>query len=95
MQVRTGSAVLVWVAVALLIIDIYLRSDWLFLMSIALILAAIVIYFIPVLYKRESRKARADNVHAHWMRYSVELGENRVIPAAAADSIQTIFLGLL
>ena len=49
LHVRTVLPILVWAAVALLILNIYISSEWIFLLSIALIVAAVVIYFIPVI----------------------------------------------
>lgn len=44
---RTVSAILVWVAIALLILNGYLKSSWVFLMCIAMVIIAVVVYFIP------------------------------------------------
>ena len=48
LHVRTVLSILVWVAVAMLILNIYLRSELVFLTSIALVAIAVVIYFIPI-----------------------------------------------
>ena len=65
MHVRTVLPILVWVAVALLILNIYLRSEWIFLMSIALIVAAVVIYFIPVIRVRAHKIVKQKSVYGH------------------------------
>lgn len=44
---RTVSAILVWVAIALLILNGYLKSSWVFLIGVAMVIIAVVVYFIP------------------------------------------------
>jgi len=51
LQNRTVSAVLVWVAIALLILNVYLESMWIFLACIALVIIAVTVYFVPRLRK--------------------------------------------
>jgi hypothetical protein len=51
LRIRTISAILVWVVAALLIVNIYLKSDLVFLISIALVIIAVLVYFIPRLKK--------------------------------------------
>jgi len=46
LQVRAVSAILVWVAAALLILNNYLRSTWAFLIAIALVVIAVLVYFL-------------------------------------------------
>ena len=46
MRVRTVSAVLVWFAAALLIANIYLSSEALLVLAIAIVVVAILIFFI-------------------------------------------------
>jgi uncharacterized protein YacL len=48
---RTISAILVWVVAALLIANIYFRSELILLMSIAIVIIAVLIYFTPRLKK--------------------------------------------
>lgn len=52
MQVRTVSAIMIWLVIALLLLNIYFKYDWLFLVSIALIVLAVVIYFVPFIRRR-------------------------------------------
>lgn len=47
MNVRTVSAILVWVVAALLILNYHFGSELLFYLSIAMLIIAIVVYFIP------------------------------------------------
>lgn len=47
LHVRTVLAILVWLAVALLILNIYLRSGCIFMVSIVLVVIVVVVYFIP------------------------------------------------
>jgi len=58
LHVRTVLAILVWIAVALLILNIYLRSEWLFLLSIVLVAIAVVVYFIPIIRVRVHKVAK-------------------------------------
>jgi len=48
---RTISAILVWVAIALLLLNGYLRSPWIVLIGIAIVIIALIVYFIPRLRK--------------------------------------------
>ena len=51
LHIRTISAILAWVDVALLIVNIYFRSELILWMSIAIAIIAVLIYFIPRLRK--------------------------------------------
>jgi hypothetical protein len=51
LQIRTVAAILMWFVVALLLLNIYLRSGWMWLMSIAMVIVAVIVYFIPTLRK--------------------------------------------
>jgi len=51
LQNRTISAILVWVAIALLILNGYLKSSWVFLACIVMVMIAVLIYFVPRLKK--------------------------------------------
>ena len=51
MQSRTVSAILVWVAIALLILNGYLRSQWIILIGIVMVVIAVIVYFMPRLRK--------------------------------------------
>lgn len=47
LQTRTVSAILVWLAIALLILNGYFKSQWIVLVGIALVVIAVITYFIP------------------------------------------------
>jgi hypothetical protein len=47
LNVRTVSAILVWVVAVLLILNNYFKSGLIFYMSIAMLIVAILVYFIP------------------------------------------------
>ena len=47
MQTRTVSAILMWTAIALLILNGYFKSQWIVLIGIALVIIAVITYFIP------------------------------------------------
>ncbi|MDH5266715.1 MAG: hypothetical protein OEW62_03445 [Candidatus Bathyarchaeota archaeon] len=49
--IRTVAAILMLFVVALLILNKFLRSEWIWLISIAIMIMAVVIYFIPRLRK--------------------------------------------
>jgi len=51
LQIRTVAAILAWIVVALLVINMSLRSEWIWLISIALLIIAVIIYFFPRLRK--------------------------------------------
>ena len=51
MHLRTVAAILVWFAVALLVLNKFLRSEWVWLISVAMIILAVLVYFIPRLRK--------------------------------------------
>jgi hypothetical protein len=55
LHIRTVSAILVWVAIALLFLNVYLNSEGLFLLSIAIVIIAVLTYFIPLLKKKSAR----------------------------------------
>lgn len=44
---RSVSAILVWVAIVLLLLNNYLESSWVFLTCIALVIIAVAVYFLP------------------------------------------------
>ena len=50
-HIRTVAAILMLFVVALLILNKFLRSEWIWLISIAMMIMAAVIYFIPRLRK--------------------------------------------
>jgi hypothetical protein len=52
LHVRTVAAIMMWSVVALLILNKFLlKSGWIWLISIALIIMAVIAYFIPRLRK--------------------------------------------
>ncbi|MDH5389904.1 MAG: hypothetical protein OEX10_01965 [Candidatus Bathyarchaeota archaeon] len=51
MHIRTVAAILIWFVVALLILNKFLRSGWIWLISIAVMILAVIVYFIPRLRK--------------------------------------------
>jgi len=71
LHVRTVLPILVWVAVALLILNIYLRSGWIFLVSITLVSIAVVIYFIPVIRARVYHTVRWKSVYGEGAEYVI------------------------
>ena len=71
MQVRTVAAIMVWIVVALLLLNNIIRSDWILPISIALTLIAVFIYFSPRLRKgkksadKEEKPPQSDQVTEH------------------------------
>jgi len=53
LQIRTVAAIIVWVVVALLLLNRVLRSQWVLPISIALTIIAILVYFSPRLRKEK------------------------------------------
>ncbi len=51
MQIRTVAAILIWSVAALLILNLMFKSRWVLLISIAMMIIAVVTYFIPRLRK--------------------------------------------
>lgn len=51
LNIRTISAILAWVVVALLIANFSFKSDLILLISIAIVIIAVLIYFMPRLRK--------------------------------------------
>ena len=51
LHIRAVAAILIWIAVALLLLNNFFRSEWLFLIPIAIILLAVLLYFVPRLRK--------------------------------------------
>ena len=52
MQIRTVSAILVWVTIALLLLNAYFRSAWIIYLAVGLIVVAVLAYFWTALRKR-------------------------------------------
>jgi general stress protein CsbA len=52
LHIRTVAAVLIWLVVALLILNSYFRSVWILLTAIVTVIIAVLIYFSPQLRKR-------------------------------------------
>ncbi len=59
MHVRTISAFLVWVVAAMLMINFYFRSQLILLASVAIVIIAVVVYFIPGFRKTKTPPAPA------------------------------------
>ncbi|MDH5266730.1 MAG: hypothetical protein OEW62_03520 [Candidatus Bathyarchaeota archaeon] len=52
LQVRTVAAIMMWFVVALLILNRFvLNSGWIWLISVALMIMAVIVYFIPRMRK--------------------------------------------
>jgi general stress protein CsbA len=45
LQNKTISAILVWIAIAMLLLNGYFKSQWIFLIGIAIVVIAITVYF--------------------------------------------------
>lgn len=67
MQIKTVSAIMIWLVVALLLANIYFRLEWMFIASIALFILAVLIYFIPFIRRRyrESQHSVKDATAPH------------------------------
>ena len=59
-HVRTVAAILMLFVVALLILNKFLRLEWMWLLSIAIMIMAVLIYFIPRLMKSRDHVATAE-----------------------------------
>jgi len=51
LHIRTVAAILIWFVVALFILNKFLRSEWIWLISIAMMIVAVIVYFIPRIRK--------------------------------------------
>ncbi len=51
LHVRTLAAIIMWIVVALLVLNMILRSGTILFISIAMLLVAVLVYFIPRLRK--------------------------------------------
>lgn len=51
-QTRTISAILVWITIALLLLNAYFQSVWVIVLAVALIVIAVLTYFWTALKKR-------------------------------------------
>jgi uncharacterized membrane protein len=51
LQNRTISAILIWTAIALLLLSGYFKSQWMWLIGIALVVIAVTVYFFDRLTK--------------------------------------------
>jgi len=63
-HIRTVAAILMLFVVALLILNKFLRSEWIWFMSIAIMIMAVLIYFIPRLRKYGDHIAIAERLSA-------------------------------
>ena len=59
MQVRTIATIIVWVAVALLLLNRAYKTEWMTPLAIALAVIAAVVYFIPRIMKQKSTTGEA------------------------------------
>lgn len=55
MQIRTVAAIIVWVVVALLLLNRVLMSPWVLPIAIALTIIAVLVYFSPRLRKGKNQ----------------------------------------
>ena len=62
MQIRTVAAIIVWVVVALLLLNRVLRSEWTLPIAIVLTLIAVLIYFSPRLRKEKKQTNKKSNL---------------------------------
>ncbi|UCD27032.1 MAG: hypothetical protein JSV75_02640 [Candidatus Bathyarchaeota archaeon] len=51
LHIRTIAAIILWFVVALLLLNRSYRSGWIMLLSIAMVILAVILYFIPSLRK--------------------------------------------
>jgi heme/copper-type cytochrome/quinol oxidase subunit 2 len=65
LQIRTVAAILVWITVALLIINAFLKSEGIWLISIALLVIALIVYFLPQSRKRQNPDTKNPAVSLH------------------------------
>jgi len=61
LHVRTIAALLIWIVVALLLLNTYFKSGWILLVVVATIIIAILVYFGPQLKKRYGSSKRVLN----------------------------------
>ncbi len=62
MQIRTVAAIIVWVVVALLLLNRVLRSEWTMPIAIVLTVIAVLIYFSPRLRKEKKSADKEENL---------------------------------
>jgi hypothetical protein len=63
LQIRTISAILAWVVVALLIANFTFKSELIILISIAIVIIAVLIYFLPRFGFKKPKKTHADAIN--------------------------------
>ena len=51
LHIRTVATILIWFVVALLILNKFSRSGWIWLIAIAMTIMAVIVYFIPRIRK--------------------------------------------
>lgn len=64
MHIRTVAAIIVWVVVALLLLNRLFMSDLVLPIAIALTIIALLVYFSPKLLKKENKKTETQPTHA-------------------------------
>lgn len=77
MRIRTISAILVWAVAALLVANIYFKSDLIFWISIALVIIAVLVYFIPTFKKMKAPPSRCQRKTATFKSRRELKGEKR------------------
>lgn len=58
LHVRTVAAALIWVAVVLLFLNSYFKSELIWLIAIAMAITAVLVYFLPRLRKGHTHTER-------------------------------------
>ncbi len=61
MKIRTVAAIMVWFVVALLLLNMAFKSEWILPISITLTVIAVLIYFSPRLRKTKKSTGREEN----------------------------------
>jgi nucleoside recognition membrane protein YjiH len=62
MKIRTVAAIMVWFVVALLLLNMVFKSEWILPISITLTVIAVLIYFSPRLRKTKKSADREENL---------------------------------
>ncbi len=62
MKIRTVAAILVWLAVALLLLNRVYKVEWILPISIVTTVIAVLLYFSPLLRKAKTRADKEENL---------------------------------
>ena len=64
MQIKTVAAIIVWVVVALLLLNRVLMSEWVLPIAIVLTIIAVLVYFSPRLMKKklDTKESESDQL---------------------------------